>query len=336
MATIRKRGNKYQVQIRKKGFPTLTQSFINKSTALTWVKKIEADIERDQFIDCSVAQQTHLSDILDRYETEIIPHKRGGLAEIPRTKLLRTILGHLKLQDLKPRIIAQYRDSRLQKVKSSTVRRELALLSHVINTAIIDWGIDLPKGNPISSIRLPSEAIGRDRRITNQEEFQLLNAMSGNHLMKSIMVIAIETGMRRGEIAAMQWDHINWPSQTLSIPITKTEIPRVIPLSKKAVETLRELPRRLYGKVWGVRPDSITQAFERACRRAKIEDLRFHDLRHEATSRFFEKGLSIMEVSAITGHKDLRMLKRYTHIRPEYLVKKLGNDLPIVNLYSGL
>ncbi|MBT3031598.1 MAG: site-specific integrase [Candidatus Thiodiazotropha sp. (ex Lucina pensylvanica)] len=324
MATIRKRGNKYQVQIRKKGFPTLTQSFINKTTALTWVKKIESDIERDQFIDCSVAQQTQISDILDRYETEIIPHKRGGSAEKPRTKLLRTTLGHLKLQDLKPHIIAQYRDSRLQRVKSSTVRRELALLSHVINIAIIDWGIDLPKGNPVSSIRLPSEAVGRDRRITNHEESQLLNALSGNHMMKSIVVIATETGMRRGEIAAMQWDHINWPSQTLSIPITKTEIPRVIPLSNKAMEAITRLPRRINGLVWGIRPDSITQAFERACKRAGIEDLRFHDLRHEATSRFFENGLSIMEVSVITGHKDVRMLKRYTHIRPENLVKKLG------------
>ncbi|MEW8111391.1 MAG: site-specific integrase [Candidatus Thiodiazotropha endolucinida] len=324
MATIRRRGNKYQVQIRKKGFPPLTQSFINKSTALTWIKKIEAEIERDQFIDCSVAQQTHLSDILDRYETEIIPHKRGGSAEKPRTKLLRTTLGHLKLQDLKPHIIAQYRDYRLQRVKSSTVRRELALLSHVINIAIIDWGIDLPKGNPVSSIRLPSEANGRDRRISNQEESQLLKAFSGNQVMKSIMVIAIETGMRRGEIAAMQWEHVNWPSQTLSIPITKTEIPRTIPLSNKAVDVLRGLPKRLDGMVWGVRPDSITQAFERACRRAEIQDLRFHDLRHEATSRFFEIGLSIMEVSSITGHKDVRMLKRYTHIRPENLVEKLG------------
>jgi integrase len=138
-----------------------------------------------------------------------------------------------------------------------------------------------------------------------------------------LVSFAIETGMRRGEIASMHWEHINWSSQTLSIPITKTEIPRTIPLSHKAIATLRSLPRRIDGLVWGVRPDSITQAFERACKREGIEDLRFHDLRHEATSRFFEKGLNVMEVSSITGHQDLRMLKRYTHIRPESLVDRL-------------
>ena len=86
---------------------------------------------------------------------------------------------------------------------------------------------------------------------------------------------------------------------------------------------MKKLPRRFDGLVWGVRPDSMTQAFERACKRAGIENLRLHDLRHEATSRFFEKGLNVMEVSAITGHQDLRMLKRYTHIRPESLVDRL-------------
>ncbi|BBF65303.1 site-specific integrase [Acidithiobacillus sp. 'AMD consortium'] len=107
-------------------------------------------------------------------------------------------------------------------------------------------------------------------------------------------------------------------------PDSKTGDPRRVPLSSRALAVLDALPRRMDGEVWGVRADSITQAFARACHRAGIEDLRFHDLRHEATSRFFEKGLNPMQVAAITGHKTLQMLKRYTHLRAEDLAKILG------------
>ncbi len=110
----------------------------------------------------------------------------------------------------------------------------------------------------------------------------------------------------------------------LLVPDSKTGDPRRVPLSSRALAVLDALPRRLDGKVWGMRADSITQAFDRACRRAAIDDLRFHDLRHEATSRLFEKGFNPMEVSAITGHKTLQMLKRYTHLRAEDLAKRLG------------
>ena len=97
-----------------------------------------------------------------------------------------------------------------------------------------------------------------------------------------------------------------------------------MPLSSRALTVLTHLPRRVDGKVWGMRADSITQAFERACSRASIENLRFHDLRHEAASRLFEKGLNPMQVAAITGHKTLQMLKRYTHLKAEDLAKMLG------------
>ncbi len=130
--------------------------------------------------------------------------------------------------------------------------------------------------------------------------------------------------MRRGEIAAMKWEHVDLKTRTLTIPETKTGEPRRIPLSSRAVAVLKSLPRRIDGYVFGMRKDSITQAFDRACKRAGIEDLRYHDLRHEATSRLFERGLNPMEVAAITGHKTLQMLKRYTHLRAEDLVAKLG------------
>lgn len=122
----------------------------------------------------------------------------------------------------------------------------------------------------------------------------------------------------------MRWDHLDQRARVLLIPETKTGTPRRVPLSTAALAVLDGLPRRLDGRVWGMRPDSISQAFERVCKASGIEGLTFHDLRHEATSRLFEKGLNPMQVAAITGHKTLQMLKRYTHLRAEDLVGMLG------------
>ena len=109
------------------------------------------------------------------------------------------------------------------------------------------------------------------------------------------------------------------------LPDTKNGEARSVPLSSTAIQTLRALPRSLHGQVFpGLTTEAVKRAFARAVRRAGIEDLRFHDLRHEATSRLFERGLNIMEVASITGHKDLRMLRRYTHLKAEDLARKLG------------
>ncbi len=157
-----------------------------------------------------------------------------------------------------------------------------------------------------------------------------------------MVAIALETAMRRGELASMRWEHLDRRARVLLVPETKTGEPRRVPLSSRALAVLDGLVRRLDGYVWGVRADSITQAFDRVVKRARADyeaecrgkgekpdprmltGLRFHDLRHEATSRLFEKGLNPMEVAAITGHKTLQMLKRYTHLRAEDLVDRLG------------
>ncbi|MGC9238003.1 MAG: site-specific integrase, partial [Thiomonas sp.] len=128
----------------------------------------------------------------------------------------------------------------------------------------------------------------------------------GSMPIAHIIRFALETGMRRGELAAMRWEHADLKSRVLLVPETKTGEPRRVPMSSRALAVLNALPRHLDGKVWGqVHAASISRAFARACHRANIENLRFHDLRHEATSRFFEKGLNPMQVAAITGHKTL-------------------------------
>ena len=319
MATIRKRGNRFHVQIRKRGFPSITKTFSDRKTAETFIKGTKKKMERGVFLDSSLADATTVHELLERYRSEILPAKKGAVQELGRITILNRELGQHKLGRLQPFIISGYLKKRLSVVKPVTAKRELAILSHALNVAEKDFGIFLPHGNPVSRIRLPSTPRGRERRPSIRE----LEALCSDSTVGKAVTYATESGMRRGEIARMEWKHVNWKAQTLYIPDTKTDIPRTIPLSKKAIETLRSLPRRIDGQVWGMQPDSITQAFNRACRRYNIQDLRFHDLRHEATSRFFEKGLNVMEVASITGHQDLRMLRRYTHIRPETLVARL-------------
>ncbi|MEW8202139.1 MAG: site-specific integrase [Candidatus Thiodiazotropha endolucinida] len=324
MVTITSRTpGKYQAKVRRQGYPTKSKTFSSKKSAQQWARKIESEMEQGIFLDLKLAQITTLSELMERYQTEILPEKRS---QQPIRSLICTLnveIGHYNLVNITPSLLTELRDRRLQYVGPETARKDILFLQRLFNTASKEWGINLPHGNPAIKVTLPRRARGRDRRVSSKE----LKLLCSDKTVGDLVSFAIETGMRRGEIAGMEWRHIDWNSQTLSIPLTKTNIPRIIPLSNNALETLRGLQKRSDEMVWGVRPDSITQAFQRACQKAGIENLRFHDLRHEATSRFFEMGLSIMEVSAITGHQDLRMLKRYTHIRPEILVSKLQNPI---------
>ena len=132
--------------------------------------------------------------------------------------------------------------------------------------------------------------------------------------------------MRRGGILSLTWENVHLERRYVHLPDTKNGDSRDVPLSPQALELLRDLPRNIVEDqvVFPLHFEALKSLWRRACSRAGISDLRFHDLRHDATSRFFEKGLNVMEVAAITGHKDLRMLQRYTHLRAEELALKLN------------
>ena len=192
-----------------------------------------------------------------------------------------------------------------------TVREELSLVQRVFNVCLKDWGISLPNNaNPVDLVRKPRGDNPRERR-PSAEEYELVGEIP-------IFNWAIETAMRRGEIVSMDWQHVNLSKRSLTIPVTKNGSSRTIPLSTVAVTILNQLlgeqEQTLEGSAWPYTADFITRDFIRLCQKHGFADLRFHDLRHEATSRLFEKGLSLMEVASITGHKSLQMLNRYTHL----------------------
>src|SRR5262249_49586462 len=132
----------------------------------------------------------------------------------------------------------------------------------------------------------------------------------------------VETGMRRGELLSLRWDDIDMASRTVHLKMTKNGHPRTVPLSVAALEVVRRMPRE-EESVFRVTANAFRLAWERLKRKAGVTGLRFHDLRHEAVSRFFEKGLNVPEVASISGHRDPRMLMRYTHPKAEAIAQKL-------------
>lgn len=200
---------------------------------------------------------------------------------------------------------------------------------------MLDWGtkeggIPLPAGNPVRQIRLPKGSKSRDRRLTGAELDRVIAEVkrSRNTWLWPAVQLAIETSMRRGELLQLQWKHVDKQRRLAMLPDPdkiKNGEARAVPLSSAALAVLDGLPKSISGRVIPLEPDTLSSAFEGACRRAGIKDYHWHDLQHEAISRLAERGnFSLLEMAAVSGHKTLQMLKRYTHIQAEHLARKLG------------
>ena len=310
MATFRKRSSKWHVQVRRAGHPTLTRSFTHKSDADAWARKIERQIDSgDLTVDQRALKGLTVRDLLVRYQETITPSKRG--ARMERYKIA-TLLTHpisdCPLRVLTAGMVICYRDDRLQQVKSGTVRRELNVLQHCLEVARREWNIPILT-NPVGQITLPPASKSRNHRPTPEDLGKLIKGcrLGRTPLLAPVIIIAIETGMRRGEIVSMRWEDLDLEAGTLHIPVTKNGHSRTIPLTSRATTLLQDLPRN-DERVFPLSGNAIRLAWERLKKRVGVVDLRFHDLRHEAISRFFEMGLSVPEVALISGHKDPRML----------------------------
>lgn len=307
------------------------KSFDQKADAEKWARSLENELDRAGMLpDTRVAESMTLRSVLERYMIEVSPRKRSAHTEISRIKaLVRRPLCHRTLALLSTSDLATYRDERLRSVSPSTVIRELNTISHAIDTAMRDWGVYLHR-NPCKLVRRPSPPRGRNRRLRDDEEQRLLDAADSgrNVYMRDLIVLAVETGMRRGELLSLDWQHIDLESRIVHLPMTKNGEPRDVPLSTRARDVLYRLweaqERPPTGRPLPTTESAVVQAWGHLCGRAGITGLHFHDLRHEAVTRLFEKGLNIVEVSAISGHRELRMLARYTHLRARDLVARLG------------
>lgn len=324
MATYTKRANgKWQAKIRKKGYKTLTNTFSRKTDAMTWAKEKELEMERGYFESTETAEKVLMCDLLDRFKEEVTSKYKSPEWSNYAINYLKKVIGHFRLIEFDVDSARDYKEYRLSKVSGDTVRKEMSLIKRMIDYSMREWNIHLPKGNPFLKISLPPKGKARDRRL-KQGEFEIIKKEAENYggYISIVFELAVETAMRRGEINNLRWSNINLDKRTAHLPDTKNGDSRTVPLSSRAIELLKQVESS-GDKLFPVNGDSIGKAFRRVTDRIGIEDLRFHDLRHEATSRLFEKGLQLMEVASITGHKDLAMLKRYTHLDAEKLALKL-------------
>lgn len=325
MATIRKRGSSWQAQVRREGYPPLSKTFPSKADAAAWARDQERAIDRAELPTTARALRgMTVSDLLRRYREAATPTKRGAEPEQYRIK---TVLAHAlaqgSLNRLSPAAVAQYRDDRLKLVQPGTVRRELAIIQHCLEIAKKEWGLPILT-DPVQQVSVPEAQRSRERRLEDGESDLLASAAATSAwYLRPLITLAVETGIRRGELLSIRWKDVDQTARTIRILKTKNGHPRTIPLTPRAVEILASLERK-DERVFPVTPNAVHLAWERLRRRAGLEDLRLHDLRHEAVSRFFEYGLTVPEVALISGHRDPRMLSRYTHLRPERVAEKLA------------
>jgi integrase len=376
MPTIRKRGHyQWEAQVRRRGYPAQSKTFNTKAEAEAWASMIESEMSRGVWVSRSEAEATTLYEALKRYEEEISLSKKGAAQEMSVLKTCKAVdLAKRPLATIRSVDVAKLRDEWLKDYKPATVLRRLAVLSHVFSIARKEWGME-SLSNPIELIRKPQANNARTRRIAvnaapvstvsgdkselhrgaEDGELERVANASGSALLPSIIWLAVETAMRRGEIVSLLWVNVDLNRRVVHLPSTKNGEARDVPLSSRAVavlQTLKDARDRAKddtseddendaGRVFEIRSDAVTRAFERAVARARklyvdeskaikqrldykfLTDLRFHDLRHEATSRLASI-FPMHELTKITGHKDPRMLMRYYHPRAEDLAKRLS------------
>ena len=331
MATITKRDTGWLVQIRRKGSPAKSRTFRLRAEALEWARAIEAKLDvGHRELGQPPAKGLTLGHLIERYLVEVTPRKLSRETERLRlAKFLRHPIAQKRLDQTNSADFAAYRDERLQSVRAGTVRRELGLLHHLFDIASREWGLSLG-ANPLKHVTLPGLPEGRQRRLEEGELEILLDALElcRNPEAKVIVLLAIETGLRRREIFDLTWRNVDLERRIAFIPYSKTGKSRTIPLTENAALLIASLPKGGH-TLFLTSMNAFKLLWRRLQARSGLADLRFHDLRHEALSRFCELGLNMPELALISGHRDPRMLFRYSHLRADLLAKKLADLQPV-------
>lgn len=319
MATFKKRGEKWRVQVRFKGVKK-SKTFTTKAAAKAWAAKLETEIEE---LALGKIPDKKVCDLLRRYMDEITPHKKSPRREIMTLKrMLEDPLASIPIREITSNDIDAWRDRRLESVSGSTVVREWNTLSHVFTTAIKKW--KWLQHSPTRNAQRPKENPPRTRRPTQKETDKIIH-VSGydkdqppNSVMAkvgAIYLLAIETAMREGEIAGITEEHVH--PKHVHLPDTKNGSARDVPLSLEARRILSQVMAVTKGcdTVFGITAASIDANFRKIKKKAGIEGLRFHDTRREALTRMAKK-LGVMELAKTSGHKDLKILQE-TYYAPD-------------------
>lgn len=316
MASFRKVNGRWRVEVYRNG-KRASKTFDTKSRAVAWAHDKEQQLDDP----AHYADTRHrISDLFDRYAKEVSPHKKGERWEVLRLNAFkRTALADLLVSDVSAKDISRFRDDRLKSVAPGTVNRELTLLSSVFSIALKDW--EWCRTNPVRGVSRPKNPPPRDRRISQDEIDRVLLCLgySGEVETKQqqvavMFLIALETAMRLGEIIGISEADLK-PRYAI-LRDTKNNDTRHVPLSTKAVELLKHAP-------FTVTRDTASTLFRRAVKNANIENLTFHDSRHEAITRLARK-LDVLDLARMIGHRDPRSLMIYYNPTADEIADRLG------------
>lgn len=339
MASIRKYKTKkgeirYYVQIRLKGHAPQTDRFKRLTDAKKWIQEVESAIHNNRHFKTSESRKHRFGELVDRYIASVLPEKKTAIGQKAQLLWWKEQFGEKVLSDITPALISEYKDKLLggmtkrnKKRSPSTVNRYLAVISHAFTIASKEWG--WISENPLRMIIKPKEPRGRVRYLSDQERDSLLKVCneSKNPYLYTIVILALSTGMRLGEIMQLYWSNVDFQRKRIILEETKNGERRQVPLVGKALELLENLhsnhqicTKLLFPSKYDYSKSiDIRSAWEAAIKKANIENFRFHDLRHSCASYLAMNGSSIVEIAAVLGHKTLQMAKRYTHLSDTHL-----------------
>lgn len=332
MPTILKRGDRWQAKVRRKGYPPQSDTFPTKAMAERWARDIESQIDAGRFQPVAAAAKgLTLGDALRRYLRDVTAKKEDPRPEqLKIAKIIEHPIALRELSRLTGADFAEFRDGLRKRngepMAANTLRLYLAPLSHLYSVARTEWGF-AGLANPLLDIAKPKPGPARTRRAQGDELAQILKAAKQVAPWAPVLIeFAVESAMRRGELAKLRWEAIDWTGRTAHLPKTKNGRPRDVPLSPRAIAILKRWRAgQEAGPVFPAHRDTISKAMIEARALAGVEGLRLHDLRREATSRLFERGdLSIGEVAQVTGHQTWQMLRVYTQPRAQEIARKLA------------
>lgn len=330
MATIEKRGETYRVKIRRKGYDPVTASFDTKAQAEEFARKVEHQMDERKYK--RVVRGT-VGELFEDYAEKVSPTKKGERWETIRLKRLAAELGDITLAEVQQGAawLRKWRDKRLKKVKGSSVNRELGLISAVFTYAIKENELNIP--NPVSMIQRPQNSKARNVRMHADFVTGMLQKMKFDETKQPVLkkdyvpwvfLLALETAMRLGELLRLQWENVYLDESWCRVYDTKNgDEYRDIPLTPRAVELMGKLSQS-HANVFPISAGT----FDVYWREVRPKGYRFHDSRHEATTRLAGGLTNILELAAVTGHHDLRYLKVYFNPTPQELAAKISGVSP--------
>ncbi|AEJ02495.1 integrase family protein [Nitrosomonas sp. Is79A3] len=338
MANIEKRisndgKTSYRVKIRLKGHPGQSATFERLTDAKKWAQHTESAIREGRHFKTTEAKRHTLADLIDRYCRDVLPAKKSAKDQTQQLTWWKSEIGSYALADVTPSLLAECRDKLGREItvrnkprSPASVVRYIAALSHVFTIAVKEWG--WLEDSPMRKVTKPKESRGRVRFLSDDERIRLLKICkeSSNPYLYVVVVLALSTGMRQGEIMGLTWDVIDLNQGRAILHETKNGERRAVAITGHALELIKELskvrridsnllfPSKENAPQKPQKPMDLRSPWETAVKKAELQDFKFHDLRHSAASYLAMNGASLAEIAEVLGHKTLQMVKRYAHL----------------------